>query len=75
MWEELAGLYYLWDVSWCMSWDFNITQFLSERLGESNISSAMKDFSEFIFDLDLLDLHLVGECIHLVQLSGLVEIR
>ncbi|KAG6650816.1 hypothetical protein CIPAW_06G068900 [Carya illinoinensis] len=58
LWEELVGLYSLWDVPWSMCGDFNITQLLSERLGDSSFSSAMEEF-EFIFDLDLLNLPLV----------------
>lgn len=30
LWEELVGLYYLWDVPWYMSGDFNITRFPSK---------------------------------------------
>lgn len=32
LWEELEGLYSIWDVPWCMESDINITHFHSERL-------------------------------------------
>ncbi|XP_041001721.1 uncharacterized protein LOC121247439 [Juglans microcarpa x Juglans regia] len=60
LWEELAGLYSLWDVPWCMGGDYNITHFPSERSGHYRNSVAMEDFSKFIFELDLMDLPLVG---------------
>lgn len=40
--------------------DFNITRFLSERLGDSHIGPTMVDLSDLIFFLDLVDLLLVG---------------
>ncbi|XP_041012226.1 exodeoxyribonuclease-like [Juglans microcarpa x Juglans regia] len=60
LWEELAGVHCLWDVPWCMGGDFNITRFPSARSGNSHISTAMEEFSEFMFDLDLMDLPLIG---------------
>lgn len=56
----VGELYYLWDVPWCMSGDSNITRFPSERLGIYHNSLAMEEFSEFIFDLDFMDLPLAG---------------
>ncbi|KAF5457277.1 hypothetical protein F2P56_021390, partial [Juglans regia] len=64
LWEELAGIHSLWDVPWCMGGDFNITRFPSERSGHCQHSRAMEEFSEFIFDLDLMDLPLVGGNTH-----------
>lgn len=60
LWEELAGVYSLWDVLWCMRGDFNTIRFPSERLGHCRHSLAMEEFNEFIFDLDFMDLPLVG---------------
>ena len=60
LWEELAGVYSRWDVPWCMGGDFNITRFHSERSGHFWNSAAMEEFFEFIFELDLMDLPLVG---------------
>ncbi|XP_040986403.1 uncharacterized protein LOC121234516 [Juglans microcarpa x Juglans regia] len=60
LWEELARVYYLWDVPWCMGRDFNITRFPSERSGNTRHTIAMEEFSEFMFDLDPMDLPLAG---------------
>lgn len=60
LWEELAGLFYLWDLPWCLCGYFNIVQFPSERVGASTLSVAMEEFSELIFYLNLVDLPLVG---------------
>lgn len=58
MWEELVGLYFLWDLQWCLSGNFNIIWFPSERAWAYTSTRAMEDFSELIFDLNLMDLPL-----------------
>lgn len=55
------GLYYLWDVPWCMSGNFNITLFSSEQLGKPQTSLAREEFLEFIFELYLMNLLVRGE--------------
>ncbi|KAG2678369.1 hypothetical protein I3760_11G000300 [Carya illinoinensis] len=40
--------------------DFNIIRFRSERSGDSNLCPTMIDFSDCIFDLNLVDLPLAG---------------
>ncbi|KAF5477381.1 hypothetical protein F2P56_004026 [Juglans regia] len=60
LWEELAGLYSLWDLPWIFCGDFNIVRYPSERAGASTVTGAMEDFSELIFYLNLVDLPLVG---------------
>lgn len=60
LWEELAGCHSLQDIPWFLSGDFNITHFPSERFGISCSSPSMKNFPNFIFDLDLLDLPPIG---------------
>ncbi|KAG6649202.1 hypothetical protein CIPAW_07G196000 [Carya illinoinensis] len=60
LWEELTGLIYLWEVSWCMGGDFNIVRFPSKCSGTHRHLEAMEEFSEFVFDLDLMDLPLLG---------------
>ena len=47
MWDELIGIQQLWDVPWCYIEDFNIIRFPSERLGGSQLTPAMENFSEF----------------------------
>ena len=61
LWEELSGLRSWWDVPWCAGGDFNVVRFPSERSGSSNFTSAMHQFSAFIFEQSLIDLPLVGE--------------
>lgn len=51
---------------WCIGGDFNVTCFPSERSGESWLCLAMADFSDFIFDMELLDLLLEGPYFHMV---------
>ena len=60
MWDELIGIQQLWDVPWCYIGDFNIIRFPSERLGRSRLTSAIEIFSEFIEELNLIDLPLEG---------------
>ncbi|XP_042942615.1 uncharacterized protein LOC122276776 [Carya illinoinensis] len=60
LWEEIAGISSWWDLPWCIGGDFNITRFPSERSGNSQLSPTMTEFSDCIFDLNLVDLPLVG---------------
>jgi hypothetical protein len=49
-----------WIMSWCIGGDFNITQFPIERSDETCFCPTMVEFSNFIFDQDLMDIPLVG---------------
>jgi hypothetical protein len=60
LWDELAGLLCGWDLLWCIGGDFNVIRFPSERSGGRRISSAMREFSDFIFERGLMDLPLAG---------------
>ena len=65
LWEELSGLHSWWNVPWCVSRDFNVVRFPTERLGAVNFTQAMHDFSDFISVHGLLDIPMVGgRCIH-----------
>ena len=44
LWDELAGVLSLWNLLWCLGGDFNVTQFLSERLGTAHLDHAMMEF-------------------------------
>ena len=55
MWDELIGIQQLWAVPRCYIEDFNIVRFPSERLGGLRFTMAMKNFSEFIEKLNLID--------------------
>ncbi|XP_050278001.1 uncharacterized protein LOC126719499 [Quercus robur] len=61
LWDELVGVQQYWNVPWCCFGDFNIVRFPSERRGGSRLTPAMEKFSEFIEDLNLIDLPLEGE--------------
>ena len=50
LWEELAGLMSMWEIPWCIGGDFNIVRFPSECYSDSNYSTAMMDFSDFIVE-------------------------
>ncbi|KAG2698944.1 hypothetical protein I3760_07G170800 [Carya illinoinensis] len=60
LWEELAGVYTWWDLPWCIGGDFNVARFYSEVDGSRRMRPAMEEFSECIFDLNLVDLPLAG---------------
>ncbi|KAL4653850.1 hypothetical protein ACB092_01G335600 [Castanea dentata] len=59
MWDELVIQQY-WRIPWCCFGDFNIVRFPSERRGETRLTLAMEKFSEFVEDLNLVDLPLEG---------------
>ncbi|XP_030929714.1 uncharacterized protein LOC115955640 [Quercus lobata] len=58
--DELVGIQQYWNIHWCCFGDFNIVRFPSERRGASRLTPAMEKFSEFIEDLNLIDLSLEG---------------
>ena len=60
LWDELIGLLSCWNLPWCIEGDFNVIRFPSERFGGRCISSAMREFSNFIFERGLMDLPLTG---------------
>ena len=60
LWDELSGLMCLWNLPRCIGGDFNIIHFHSERFGGRRTGSAMKEFSEFIFEMGLINLPLAG---------------
>ena len=60
MWEELAGIATVWAAPWCVGGDFNLVRYPTERAGSSDFSSSMRDFSDFIFSMGLLDLPMEG---------------
>lgn len=55
---ELAGARGLFEWSWLVCGDFNKVRFPSEKKNCNRISRAMNEFSEFIEDVELVDLQL-----------------
>ncbi|KAG6633159.1 hypothetical protein CIPAW_12G029100 [Carya illinoinensis] len=60
LWEELAGIHSWWEVPLCIGGDFNVVRFPSEVFGCRRLRLAMEEFSECVFDLNLVDLPLAG---------------
>ncbi|GKV35665.1 hypothetical protein SLEP1_g43906 [Rubroshorea leprosula] len=45
---------------WCLMGDFNITRNQQEKSGDRGVSNGMRVFNEFIRDMELVDLPLIG---------------
>ena len=60
LWEELGALRGLWEDPWCIGGDFNVIRFLCERSRVRRLYRAVRRFSNFIDDLELVDLPLKG---------------
>lgn len=54
VWEELADVRGLMDGPWAICGDFNICRFPSEKGDCSKRNSAMREFSDYIEDMDLV---------------------
>ncbi|KAG6636557.1 hypothetical protein CIPAW_11G119300 [Carya illinoinensis] len=60
LWDELASLCSWWEMPWCIGGDFNVTRFPSARSGDGWQNHAMGEFSDFISELGLMDIPLLG---------------
>ncbi|WMV31904.1 hypothetical protein MTR67_025289 [Solanum verrucosum] len=60
LWDELAAIRGIWDGCWVIGGDFNVCRYEHERYNCIRRSQDMKDFSEFIQDMGLIDLPLHG---------------
>ncbi|XP_057475897.1 uncharacterized protein LOC130763883 [Actinidia eriantha] len=61
VWEELSGSRAIWGSPWVCGGDFNVVRYPHEREGSSKISGAMRDFSDYIMEEELMDLPLEGD--------------
>lgn len=61
VWEELADVRGLMDGPWAICGDFNVCKFPSEKRDCSKRNSAMREFSDCIEDMDLVDPQLGSE--------------
>ena len=60
LWEELSGVISWWEAPWCVAGDFNVVRFPSEKSGTASFTFAMHEFSDFITELGLIDIPLLG---------------
>ena len=60
LWDELQGIRNQWNYPWFTFGDFNVVRFPNERLGCSQVSPSMMEFSDVIEELNLVDLPLRG---------------
>ncbi|KAM3252928.1 hypothetical protein P3L10_006998 [Capsicum annuum] len=58
VWEELADVRGLFDGPWAICGDFNVCRFPSEKRDWNKRNSAMREFTDCIEELDLIDLQL-----------------
>jgi len=59
-WEEIAAVRTICDGPWATCGDFNTVRVLAERRGCSRITNVMKDFSNWIEEMELHDPQLKG---------------
>lgn len=60
LWWELAAIRGIWEGPWVVCGDFNTTRFINERSNNFNLTRAMKEFSDIIQQLELVDPPLFG---------------
>ncbi|GFS40543.1 hypothetical protein Acr_00g0069200 [Actinidia rufa] len=61
VWEELSGARAIWGTPWVCGGDFNVVRYPYERVGNSRITRAMRDFSDYTLEEVLMDLPLEGD--------------
>lgn len=59
-WQELGAVRGLWGEQWVIGGNFNVCRFENERFNCTIKSGAMRNFSNIILDLELIDSPLQG---------------
>lgn len=49
LWDEIVGVYRLWNVHWCFDGDFNVNRFPNEHSRDTHYTNAMLELSDLIF--------------------------
>ncbi|XP_028055237.1 uncharacterized protein LOC114259414 [Camellia sinensis] len=60
LWESLVSIHHHFPNPWCVGGDFNEIRYMGERKGCSSRDRGMKDFNEFVENMELTDLPLLG---------------
>ncbi|XP_028109689.1 uncharacterized protein LOC114308322 [Camellia sinensis] len=60
VWDILTRLKSLYDKPWCLGGDFNEIRNISERKGCCRRDRGMCDFNDFIDNLEVCDMHMMG---------------
>ncbi|KAG5621167.1 hypothetical protein H5410_006385 [Solanum commersonii] len=61
VWEEVSAVRGLMEGPWAICGDFNVTRYISEKKNCTIRTRGMKEFSDFIEDMKLVDLQLEDE--------------
>lgn len=61
VWREIGGVRGLMEGPWAVCGDFNVTRYASEKRNCNRRTRAMLEFSDFIEDMELIDLQLDGD--------------
>ncbi|KAH7860022.1 hypothetical protein Vadar_008237 [Vaccinium darrowii] len=60
LWNEILALKLRFSDPWCMGGDFNEIKEVNERIGCVRLDRGMQDFQEFINNLEMQDLPVIG---------------
>lgn len=60
LWNELVVMKERSDVPWCIGGDFNEIRSISERLGCTRLDRGMRDFQNFLSEMEVRDIPLIG---------------
>ncbi|KAG5628622.1 hypothetical protein H5410_000339 [Solanum commersonii] len=58
VWEEFSSVRGLMEGPWAMCGDLNVSRYISEKKNCNRRTKGMREFSDFIEDMELVDMHL-----------------